>query len=206
MKKLLKPLSLAMSALLLVGSLTACAKTPTPDEIYTLVDEAESAQMVVEMEFAELMTTTMTVEGEGDKSHVVIEMDVMGSSTEEESYMERVDGKIYTYTKGVGDKWVKTETDEDADDTSIDGFKELFNTENYLEYDKETRRYVMKDDTIVDWDDMTCSEGYIEVGEDGTFTLFVKLAQTAEGTAFSGTLTLTISKIGEVTVTLPEAE
>ena len=205
MKKLLRPITMALSAVLLVGSLASCTKTPVPDEIYQLVEDADSAKIVIKMEFTDYLTAKVTMKMEGDKAHLMSVTDVMGVKSEEETYQQRKDGKLYTYSLNDDGKWEKDESD-DEDEEGVEEFKELFDTENYQEYDKESRRYEMKDDVEIEVDDMVCSDGYIEVGEDGSFVIFAKISQSYMGVTLEGSLKITVSDIGEVSVKLPEVD
>ena len=205
MKNLMKPISVMLSGLLLLTSLTACAKTPTPEEIYEMVEDADSAKVTVKMDLGEIMSAKITMEMEGDKAHIVTKTEAMGMETEEETYQQKKGDKLITYTKD-GDKWTTEETDDEEDEAGLEEFKELFDMDNYEEFDKESRRYVMKDDVDLDIDDMACSDGYIEVGEDGTYIIYVELKQEVMGTTLKGSMKITISDIGKVSVKLPKAD
>ena len=57
MKKLFKPLSLLLAALLAAGSMVACSDSgsdelPTPEEIFDLVEKAKDAKITMEMEIS----------------------------------------------------------------------------------------------------------------------------------------------------------
>lgn len=205
--KLFKPLSLALSALLLVGSLVSCGETiPTPEEIYNKVENADSAKLTMTIEIDDLMTSTATVEGQGDNTHVVMDMEIFGSTTTTEYYVELADEKAITYTKD-GDGWDVTDMPiaDYTDDSSLEAYEELFKSANYGEYNAETRRYEMKADTSITADGMTMTEGYIQVNEDGTFEIYAKVAMEESGMSMTGSMSIKVEKIGGITVTLPEA-
>lgn len=206
MKKLLKTISFALISGIFAASLTACAKTPTPDGVYQLVEDADSVKIVLKMEMGELMSMKATMKMEGDKAHITTETTAMGMSNEEETYQLKDGDKLYIYEKDEDGKWVKTESENEEDEEGLTQFKELFDPKNYKEYNKETRRYEMKDDVELEIDEMLCSEGYIEIGEDGTYKIYVEIAQEIMGTKIEGSLKITISDIGKVSVKLPEVK
>ena len=207
MKKLLKTLSLAMSAAMLAACLSACAKTPTPEEIYKKVEDADNAKIVIAMEYDDLGSVKATMKMAGDTAQIVTKTEMMGMSSEEETYQHKSGDELWIYSQDENGKWSMEKSENEEDEEGLDEFKDLFNMENYKEFDKESRRYQMKDDVELEMSEMTCSDGYIEVGEDGTYTVFVKMEQDAGqlGT-LKGTLKITISDIGEVSVTLPEID
>ena len=206
MKKFLKTISVALIGGIFAASLTACAKTPTPGEVYQLVEDADSAKIVIKMELGELMSMNATMKMDGDKAHVTTETAALGMSQNEEYYQLKDGDKLYQFDKDEDGKWVKTEIEDEEDEEALGEFKELFNPENYKEFNKETRRYDMKDDLELEVDGMTCSEGYIEIGEDGTYKVYVEISQEVMGTKIEGTLKITISNIGEVSVKLPDVK
>jgi hypothetical protein len=211
MRNLIKPISAMLSALVLVTGLTACAKTPTPDEIYKKVEDAKSAKITIKMEFGEeksdttVMSTKITMEMEGDKAHIVTKTSIMGMENEEETYQEKKGDKLIVYTED-DDEWTKEETDNEEDEAGLEEFKELFDMDNYEEFDKESRRYKMKDDVTLDIEEMVCSDGYIEVGEDGTYIIYVELKQDLMGATLKGSMKITISELGKVSVKLPKVD
>ncbi len=103
-------------------------------------------------------------------------------------------------------KWT-TQTltlDQEKIESLAAGYKDLFKSEFYGEFDKETGRYTMKEGTKVTVNneelvDAEFYDAYIECG-DGEYTVFTKYTA---GIA-NCTLTLKFSEIGKVTVTLPE--
>ena len=206
MKKFLKTISVALIGGIFAASLTACAKTPTPAEVYQLVEDADSAKIVIKMELGELISVKATMKMEGDKAHVTSETTALGMSQNEEYYQLKDGDKIYRYEQDEDGNWVKTESEEEEDEDAISVYEELFDPENYKEFNKETRRYDMKDDVEVELDGMTCSDGYIEIGEDGTYTIYVEISREVMETKVEGSLKITISNIGEVSVKLPEVK
>ncbi len=205
MKKLFKPLSLALSALMLIGCLTACSEpTPTPEEIYEKVEKATDAKLTMEMEVAEMMSTKATMEKDGDKTYTKTESEALGQKFTDETYTETKGDKLITYTKD-GDKWVKTETDkeeDDEDDDSLNAFKELFNSKNFGEFNTDKNRYEMKKGATVEADGMQLSEAYIEVKDD-TFVIYAKLDMNTSGMEMSGSLKITV-KLTDVSIDLPK--
>lgn len=206
MRKLLKPLSLAMTALMLIASLTACAKTPTPAEIYEKVEGAGNGKVVMKIKVGELMTTKSVMKMDGDKAHIVTEVEMMGAVNEEETYEVKKGDKRIVYSKDKDGNWTKEEKDEEEDEDGVEAFMELFDTDNYEEFDKESRRYVMKEDVELEIGEMVCSEGYIEVGEDGTYVIYTELEMGGMGAKIEGSLKITISEIGEISVKLPKVD
>ncbi|MBQ8382534.1 MAG: hypothetical protein IJX47_04935 [Clostridia bacterium] len=210
MKKLFKPLTLALAALLMAGSLISCDdsasgsnKTLTPEDVYEKVENAEDLKMTIEMEITDFMTTTMTAEKDGDKSYIKAVVEMMGMSQSSETYTEAKGDTIVTYTQD-GDSWITEESsaDETVDDTSLESFKELFNSANFGEYNKETGRYEMKQDTSVTADGTTLTEAYIEI-DGNTFEIYAKIDVDESGVSMTGTMKITI-ELTDVSVTLPE--
>ena len=204
MKSCFKPLSLLLSALLLVGGLASCGGETvlTPEEIYEKVENAEDLKATVEMELTDLMTTTMTVSKDGDKSHIVTDMEMMGFTQTSEAYTEKVGSTLISYTK-TDDGWEKTEEeDSEEDESAVSSFEELFKSANFGEYDKETGRYEMKADASVDADGMTMTKAYIEI-KGSTIVIYAEVAVEESGMSASGFMKMTI-EFTDTTVTIPE--
>ncbi|MBQ8288552.1 MAG: hypothetical protein IJX76_07265 [Clostridia bacterium] len=211
MKKLFKPLTLALAALLMAGSLISCGddasgdsnKTLTPEDVYEKVENAEDAKIVMEMEITDFMTTTMTAEKDGDKAYIKMDMEMMGMSQSSEAYTEKKGDTIITYTKN-GDSWDVEESpaDDAEDETSLDAFQELFNSDNFGEFDKKTGRYEMKDDVTIEADGMTLTEAYIEIDGD-TFEIYAKIEMEESGMSMSGFLKIK-AELTDMSVTIPE--
>lgn len=207
MKKLVKALSLTMSTLLLATGLWACAKTPTPEEIFQNVEDADSAKIVITMEYDKLGSVIATMKMQGDTAQIVTKTELMGMSSEVETYQYKSGEDLWIYTKDENGKWSMKKSEDEKDEEGLAEFKELFKLENYEKFDKETRRYEMKDDVELEIDKMTLSEGYIEIGEDGKYTVCVELEQDAGQLGkLKGTLKITIKDIGKVSVKLPEID
>lgn len=209
MKKLFKPLSLLLAALLAAGSMVACSDSgsdelPTPEEIFDLVEKAKDAKITMEMEVIDLMTTLVTAEKDGDKAHTVTEVKMMGVTQTEEEYSEKKGDTIITYTKD-GDEWTTSENDADEeveDESSLEAFKQLFNSDNFKEFDIKSGKYVIKDDVTIEIDGMTLSEAYIKI-DGNTFEIYAKIDVASSGISMTGELKFTI-ELTDVTVQLPK--
>ena len=205
MKKLFKSLSLGLAALLMAGSLVACGdggKPLTPEGIYEKVENAEKAKFTMTMELSELMTTSVTGEKDGNKSHIVTTVKMMGMNETEETYTEQNGDTVAIYTKD-GDSWSMSETDaEDVEDeSSLEAFKELFKSENFGEFNAETGRYEMKKDINVESDGVILTDAYIQISEN-SFEIHAEISVDESGMSMSGSMTIKV-ELTDVTVTLP---
>ena len=176
----------------------------------------EIATSIEESGVSMSMSMKMMIETENDRSHSTVNMDMnyAGSKTNttSEFYTDQSDGKNVLYMKDdATGLWTTTENTEelgeeveDADE-AVSGYKDLFNSAFYGEFDKEARRYIMKEgekaSVTVEGESAEFYDAYIEVAKDGSYTLFAKYS--VQGT--EATLTLKLSRINKVTITLPEA-
>lgn len=233
MKKTIRALSLILAAILSVGIFAACdgeeEKIPTIEEIFQTLEKSENAKLslILELEGSEYGTSmyvkvTTDVETDGDRAHSIASMTMNLSGKEFYSYetemYSKVDGNsgtVYMKDEDTGE-WQSTtvslaEAGMDPGEFASQ-YQDLFNPEYFGEFDKETGRYTMTEGTRITLDDTGLLDGfetlgdydffdaYIEVG-DGSYTVFAKFSVASNA---SGTLTLTYSDIGQVTVTLPE--
>ncbi|MGM9646676.1 MAG: hypothetical protein ACI3YH_00910 [Eubacteriales bacterium] len=205
MKKLFKSLSLGLAALLMAGSLVACGdsgKPLTPEGIYEKVENAEKAKFTLTMELDGMMTTSVTGEKDGNKSHTVTTVEMMGMNETVETYTEKNGDTTVVYTN-VGDSWDSSEIEAEYvdDDTSLEAFKELFKSENFGEFNVETGRYEMKKDINVESDGMILTEAYIQISEN-SFEIHAEISVDESGISMSGSMTIKV-ELTDVTVTLP---
>lgn len=215
MKTMFKPFALLLAALLSIGSLTACngesekkpatEEIPTPEKIIELIKDGDNVRVVTEMRLPEMLTETiLTMTMEGNKAYMLTEASSMGQKMTEEEYREKDGDVTYTYYKdeGVWKKEVLEDEDEEDDDQNF--MNALFDASYYDAYDAETRRYNMKEGTVVEADGMILSEGYIEICEDGSYVIYAKIEMSEGAFRTEGSLKITMDQIGTTSVTLPK--
>src|SRR5690554_1958864 len=120
--------------------LIGCNSTRQIDRYYERLKKADSATIIIDMQVPIFGKMSMTMKMDDNKQYFSAIFDDV------EKYTEVVGDKTYIYTRNPLGNWIKTESQTEEDEVSIEEeFEELFNSKNY-EYSKDLEKFVLKDD------------------------------------------------------------
>lgn len=120
--------------------LIGCNSTRQIDRYYKRLEKADSATIIIDMQVPIFGKMSMTMKTDDNKQYTSAIFD------EQEEYKEVIGDTTFTYTKNGYGSWIKTESQTEEDEVSIEEeFEELFNSKNY-EYSKDLEKFVLKDD------------------------------------------------------------
>lgn len=183
MKKL--TVFLMMLSLVFLG---ACVNKDPLEEFIEKMNKEENAEMTMNMEVPFFGKVEVVMELDGDKTHTSEFLFVP------EMYTEDVDNVTYQYVKDDNGKWVKSVYEPtEEDETGMEIVDEI-KFEDFVK--REDGKYELKEDKLSSYG---VTSLVIEVTEDGAiFTMEVK----EQGVVLE--MVITVKKIGEVKITLPE--
>ena len=141
--------------------LIGCNSTRQIDRYYERLKKADSATIIIDMQVPIFGKMSMTMKMDDNKQYVSAIFDDV------EKYTEVVGDKTYIYTRNPLGNWIKTESQTEEDEVSIEEeFEELFNSKNY-EYSKDLEKFVLKDDVNPEfWDEMQANSLTLEIDGD----------------------------------------
>lgn len=207
MRKQLKLIALAMIGVLLATTMTACAKTPTPMEIYQKTEYADSVKIYIVVTIGDSVSAKTVMNIDGDIMQVVTRTVALSNVTEVVNYQEKNGDEYYIYSQGENGKWTKKKAEDKTDTNGLAQFKELFDEKNYKEFDSKSGRYDMKDDLSVKINDIIYRDGYIKVEGKNLYVLYVETDQELSGAKTAGSLKIVLSDYGNIKgLKLPEVE
>lgn len=120
--------------------LIGCNSTRQIDRYYKRLEKADSATIIIDMQVPIFGKMSMTMKMDDNKQYTSAMFD------KPEEYKEVIGDTTFTYTKNGYGSWIKTESQTEEDEVSIEEkFEELFNSKNY-EYSKDLEKFVLKDD------------------------------------------------------------
>lgn len=192
MKKIIRVMLLLFVSALLVS----CGKKHPIDKFKEEMNNADNFQMTVAMSDIPLLgSITITTKVDGNIEYVGPILGV------EEQYLEKTDDGIYLYNKDEDGKWYKEKTELDIDEItnsfSEEDLLELLDSSNYEKVEGEENAFKQKKDIVFD----TYDEVTIYIGEN---VYILEMNATLEGITIK--TKITISKIGEIKLTLPTIE
>lgn len=198
MKRLFKLLSLTMMGVMLATCLSACAKTPTPAEIYQMTEHSDSVKIYIDVNIGDTVSAKTVMNIDGDIMQIVTRTVAMGSVSEVVNYQQKSGDTYYVYSQDENGKWTKKESKDETDTNGLEQFKELFDAKNFKEYDSKSRRYDMKDDVVIKIGDITYRDGYIKLEDKNLYVLYVVTDQLLLAEKTEGSLKIVLSSYGKI--------
>lgn len=192
MKKFIRTMLLLFVSVLLV----CCGEKHPIDKFKEEMNNVDNFQMTVAMSDIPLLgNITITTKVDGNIEYIGPFLYT------EEQYLEKTNDGIYLYNKDEDGKWHKEKTELDIDEItnsfSEEDLLELLDSSNYEKVEGEENVFKQKKDIVFDsYDEVT-----IYIGEN---VYILEMNVTLEGITVK--TKITISKIGEIEITLPTIE
>lgn len=196
MKKIVSSALAFLLGISMLFAATACSSKHPIAEFKDKMDKKGSYEVAVTMSLMG-MDITVTTQIDGNIQYTP------GTALSSEMYTETTDNGINMYSKDFSGNWIKTsvgldDTDEDDMDFMDDKIlKDLFNPENYEEVEDKENTYKQK--SSVTFEDFS---GVIMTIDGDTCTIEMSISE--EGIGYS--VKMTISKVGQIDLTLPTVE
>ena len=172
--------------------LIGCNSTRQIDRYYERL-KADSATIIIDMQVPIFGKMSMTMKMDDNKQYFSAIFDDV------EKYTEVVGDKTYIYTRNPLGNWIKTESQTEEDEVSIEEeFEELFNSKNY-EYSKDLEKFVLKDDVNPEfWDEMQANSLTLEIDGDNCI---ISGEVNSKGMVME--ISITIKDLNKTEITLP---
>lgn len=190
----MKKLTTLLLVLCLLAGVTACGSIHPIDQLRSGLSKEKNCQIILTVEDIPLLgQISVTVQLDGNKQY---RTGVLGMG---EKYLETVDGTTYQYTHILGDKWVKTQIEQDKEAEKFEELmqqaQEIFVKENFKKVKGENLTYRQRSDVTFDsFQDVTVR--------------FEKDACTVTGKVdMDGvpvSVKILVNEIGQVSLTLPQ--
>lgn len=190
MKKLLSSALAFVLGVSMLLAVTACSSKHPIAEFKEKMDKENNYEVAVTMEIMG-MSITMTTQIDGNIEYTP------GGGLAVEMYTETTDDGTYVYTKGLTGKWTKEKTDVDIDTIDDEAMTKLFDPENYEDVEDKKNTYKLKSDVEIEG----IADVIMTVDKD-TCTLELNIVEGELKTGAS----MTISKVGEIKLSLPTVE
>jgi hypothetical protein len=173
--------------------LIGCNSTRQIDRYYERLKKADSATIIIDMQVPIFGKMSMTMKMDDNKQYFSAIFDDV------EKYTEVVGDKTYIYTRNPLGNWIKTESQTEEDEVSIEEeFEELFNSKNY-EYSKDLEKFVLKDDVNPEfWDEMQANSLTLEIDGDNCI---ISGEVNSKGMVME--ISITIKDLNKTEITLP---
>ncbi len=170
--------------------LIGCNSTRQIDRYYKRLVKADSATIIIDMQVPIFGKMSMTMKIDDNKQYTSVP----------EEYKEVIGDTTFTYTKNGDGGWIKTESQTEEDEVSIEEkFKELLNSKNY-EYSKDLKKFVLKDDVNPDFlDGMQADSLTLEI--DGDKCIISGEVVNSEGMVME--ISITIKDLNKTEILLP---
>lgn len=178
-------LALTFSLVLL---LSGCNLKEDPLEKFIKKMETEqNFEMEATMDVPLFGKLKIVIQQDGNKSYT------SASLFSDESFTEEVEGIVYEYSKNSQGEWVKSVQETEDVDSDLPAVEEL----KYEDFTKgEDGKYTLNQEKASSYE---VDSLIIELTEDGAI-----MTMEVSESGFVMSVIITISKIGEVTITLPE--
>ncbi len=197
MKKLLAAM---MAALCVLCCLSSCgSENPTPKQIYQSVAGADSVRVEIVMNFDDITEYRTVIEQAGKISRIEQAVVNFGATDGDEFYLQKEGDKRYIYTEKDG-VWSRRELHKLETVATLEGLEPLFADDFYAE-DEDC--YRMSASSAIKLEDLIYTKLVLSPMEGG-YQITGIVAQELEEMTLTGKLTITFTKLGEVTVTLPK--
>ncbi len=190
----MKKLTTLLLTLCLLAGVTACGSIHPIDQLRGGLSKEKNCQIILTVEDIPLLgQISVTVQMDGNKQY---RTGVLGMG---EKYLETVGGTTYQYTHILGDKWVKTQIEQDKEAGKFEELmqqaQEIFVKENFKKVKGENLTYRQRSDVTFDsFQDVTVR--------------FEKDACTVTGKVdmdgVQVSVKLLVNEIGQVSLTLPQ--
>ncbi len=173
--------------------LIGCNSTRQIDRYYERLKKADSATIIIDMQVPIFGKMSMTMKMDDNKQYFSAIFDDV------EKYTEVVGDKTYIYTRNPLGNWIKTESQTEEDEVSIEEeFEELFNSKNY-EYSKDLEKFVLKDDVNPEfWDEMQANSLTLEIDGDNCI-----ISGEVNSKGMVTEISITIKDLNKTEITLP---
>jgi len=170
--------------------LIGCNSTRQIDRYYKRLVKADSATIIIDMQVPIFGKMSMTMKIDDNKQYTSVP----------EEYKEVIGDTTFTYTKNGDGGWIKTESQTEEDEVSIEEkFKELLNSKNY-EYSKDLKKFVLKDDVNPEFlDGMQADSLTLEI--DGDKCIISGEVVNSEGMVME--ISITIKDLNKTEILLP---
>lgn len=170
--------------------LIGCNSTRQIDRYYKRLVKADSATIIIDMQVPIFGKISMTMKMDDNKQYTSVP----------EEYKEVIGDTTFTYTKNDNGDWIKTESQTEEDEVSIEEkFKELLNSKNY-EYSKDLKKFVLKDDVNPEFlDGMQADSLTLEI--DGDKCIISGEVINSEGMVME--ISITIKDLNKTEILLP---
>ncbi len=196
-----KYIAMIAAALLLLCTLTACSEeTPTPAEIFGMIESSENMRVELVINFDNIQCSTTIIEEDGERSHVSMETESFGAKSGDEYYVDTVDGVRWIYTENADGTWGKESLHQLLNTATSSGFADFFSDALYY---KEDGNYRMYKTASVEFEDMTFNDVEIMILEDGSYCLTAVVSKTVDSLPVYGGATITFRQ-GGAAITIPE--
>ena len=180
-----KIITLALTMFFVIA-LAGCKSKDPLKKFLDKMETEKNCEMEMVMQVPVLGKIKVISEVDGNKMHMSSFLDLG------ETYSEEVEGVTYQYSQALGGNWVKTVQEATAEDSEFDTVENL----KFEDFTKgKDGKYTLKEDKTASY---KVDSLVIELIKNGAIMTMEKAEQ-----GMLMTIAITISKIGEVSVTLP---